>query len=155
MAFSDDLIRAAVRTGQYSDPAAEKHLGDVLIKRRNTIGRVYLNAINPIVNPRLDANGVLAFDNAAVAAGFAKPADEYRAAWSRFDNATGATQKIADTQSATPTMQGPRDLPAAVDSFVQVEIAASSAEHPSWSTPVRVFFRRTAAGWVLVGLERQ
>ena len=98
---------------------------------------------------------MLAFDNAAVAAGVAKPAAEYLAAWSRFDNATGATQKIADTQSATPTMQGPRDLPAAVDSFVQVEIAASSAEHPSWSTPVRVFFRRTAAGWVLVGLERQ
>ena len=155
MAFSDELIRAAVRTGQYSDAAAEKHLGDVLIKRRDTIGRVYLNAINPIVNPRLDANGVLAFDNAAVAAGFAKPASEYRAAWSRFDNATGATQKIADTQSATPTMQGPRDLPVAVDSFIQVEIAASSAEHPSWSEPVRVFFRRAAAGWVLVGLERQ
>jgi hypothetical protein len=155
MAFSDELIRAAVRTGQYSDPAAEKHLGDVLIKRRNTIGRVYLNAINPIVNPRFDASGALAFDNAAVAAGVAKPASEYRAVWSRFDNATGATQKIADTQSATTTIPAPRDLPAAVDSFIQVEIAATSAEHKSWSEPVRVFFRRTAAGWVLVGLERQ
>ena len=55
MAFSDDLIRAAVHTGQFSDPAAEQYLGDVLIKRRDTIGRTYLTAINPIVNPRLDA----------------------------------------------------------------------------------------------------
>ncbi len=114
MAFSDDLIRAAVRTGQYSDPAAERHLGAVLIKRRDAIGRTYLTAINPVVNPRLDAAGSLTFDNAAVAAGFAEPPTEYRAAWSRFDNATGATQPIADTRSATTTMQPPRDLPAAV-----------------------------------------
>ncbi len=33
-AFTDDLIRAAVHTGEYSDPMAEKYLADVLIKRR-------------------------------------------------------------------------------------------------------------------------
>ena len=153
VAFTDDLIRAAVRTGQYTDAAAEKHLGDVLIKRRDAVGRVYLNGVNPIVNPRLDA-GVLSFDNAAVAAGYAKPASEYRAAWSRFDNATGATQKIADTQSPGTTMPAPAGLPAEADSFIQIEIASVSAEQPSWAQPVRVFFRRTATGWVLVGLER-
>ena len=36
-AFTDDLIRAAVHTGQFSDPAAEKYLADVLIKRRDKI----------------------------------------------------------------------------------------------------------------------
>ena len=71
MAFSDDLIRAAVRTGQYRDPAAELHLASVLIKRRDAIGRAYLTAINPIVEPRLDAAGTLIFENAATSAGFA------------------------------------------------------------------------------------
>ena len=52
-------------------------------------------------------------------------------------------------------MQAPRDLPTAADSFIQIEIAATSAEQPSWAKPVRVFFRRDATGWVLVGLERQ
>ena len=56
-AFTDDLIRAVVHTGQFSDPAAEKYLADVLIKRRDKIKQHLPDAVNPIVNPRLDANG--------------------------------------------------------------------------------------------------
>ena len=41
MAFTDEQIRAAVKTGNFIDPAAEKLLGDILIKRRDKIGRVY------------------------------------------------------------------------------------------------------------------
>ena len=73
-AFTDDLIRAAVHTGEFTDPAAEKYLGDVLIKRRDKIASIYLNAVNPIVEPRLDANGQLSFQNAAYAAGVASGA---------------------------------------------------------------------------------
>ena len=51
VAFTDDLIRAAVHTGEYSDPTAEKYLADVLIKRRNKIASIYLTAVNPIVDP--------------------------------------------------------------------------------------------------------
>ena len=54
MAFNDDTIRAAVRAGQISDPAAERHLADMLIKRRDKIGRAYLASVTPLVNPRLD-----------------------------------------------------------------------------------------------------
>ena len=46
-AFTDDMIRAAVHTGQFSDPAAEKYLADVLIKRRDKIKSIYLTAVNP------------------------------------------------------------------------------------------------------------
>ncbi len=49
-AFSDEMIRAAVRTGEYSDPAAEALLTDVLIKRRQKIAAAYLPAINPLVD---------------------------------------------------------------------------------------------------------
>ena len=66
MAFSDELIRAIVKTGQFSDPKAEQYLGDVLIKRRDKIGQAYLPKINPVVDPRLDASGTLTFANAAV-----------------------------------------------------------------------------------------
>jgi hypothetical protein len=142
MAFTDDLIRAAVRTGQYSDPAAERHLGSVLIKRRDAIGRAYLTAVNPIVDPRLDAAGSLTFGNAAAAGGFARPPAAYRAVWSRFDNATGGTERIGETRSATAAMSAPQGLPAAVGSFVEIDLFAESAEHPSWAEPVRTHFHR-------------
>ena len=153
MAFSDDLIRAAVHAGEYSDPAAEAHLVAVLIKRRDAIGRTYLPAINPIVDPRLEG-GTLTFGNAAVSAGFAEAPTRYLAVWSRFDNATGNTQQIAETQSATTSLEAPRDLPAGAGSFIQVDISAESAAHSTWREPVRVHFRRTPAGWILVGFQR-
>jgi hypothetical protein len=154
MAFTDDLIRAAVHTGQYSDAAAEAHLASVLIKRRDKIGRTYLSAINPVVDPRLDGTGALTFDNAAVRAGFAEAPSKYRAVWARFDNAAGTSQRLAETESATTSMTAPRDLPTAVGSFIQIDISAESAANPSWREPVRVYFRRAASGWTLVGLDR-
>jgi hypothetical protein len=153
-AFTDELIRAAVHTGQFSDPAAEKLLGDVLIKRRNKIASIYLTAVNPVVNPLLDAGGRLTVENAAVAAGVAKAPSAYRAAWLLFDNATGETKPIADTQSATATIAAPPGLPSAAGSMIAIDIAADSGDHPAWKQPVRTYFRRTATGWTLVGLDR-
>ena len=78
MAFSDEMIRALVKTGQYSDPEAEALLAGVLIQRRDAIGRTYLTAINPVVNVALSDSGLLTFENAAVTAGVASaPAGGY------------------------------------------------------------------------------
>jgi hypothetical protein len=153
-AFTDDLIRAAVHTGEYSDPQAEQYLADVLIKRRNKVASIYLTAVNPIVNPRLDAGGRLTFENAAFAAGVANGPAGYRASWFRFDNATGGTQPLAETQSPTTTIEAPRGLPDAQGSFVAVDIAIDSEAQPAWRRPIRTYFRRGGDGWTLVGLER-
>ena len=154
MAFSDDLIRAAARTGQYRDSAAELHLVSTLIKRRDAIGRAYLTAVNPIVEPALDASGTLTFGNAAVSAGFAAPPSGYRAVWTRFDNATGTTTALGESRAAAATLTPPRPLPDALDTFIAIDIAAEGAVQPAWTQPVRSFFRRTRDGWKLVGLER-
>ncbi len=150
-ALTDDLIRAAVKTGEFSDPAAEKLLGDVLIERREKIKSVYLTAVNPIVNPRLDASG-LTFENAAVAGGVAKGAVAYRASWMLFDNATGATKPLSETTSATTTIAAPSGLPSS--GFIAVDIAANSDAYPTWKQPVRAFFRQDAGSWKLIGFER-
>jgi hypothetical protein len=153
-AFTDDLIRAAVHTGEFSDPAAEKSLGDVLIKRRDKIANIYLNAVNPIVEPRLDANGQLSFHNAAYAAGVASGAATYRASWSHFDNATGEGRALSATESATTTIEAPRGLLTASGSIVMVDISVDSDAHPEWQRPIRTYFRRASDGWTLLGLER-
>jgi hypothetical protein len=150
-AFTDEMIRAVVHTGEFSDPAAEKYLADVLIQRREKIKSVYLTAVNPIVNPALDAKG-LTVENAAVTGGVAQGTTSYRASWMTFDNATGATKPLSETTSATTTIAAPADLPAG--GFVAVDIAADNAAYPTWKQPVRAFFRRDGGSWKLVGLER-
>jgi hypothetical protein len=154
VAFTDDMIRTAVHTGEFSDPAAEKYLGDVLIKRRDKIASVYLTAVNPIVDPRLDRDGSLTLENAAVAAGIANGPASYRASWLLFDNATGVTKPIAETTSGTTTLKAPTGLPTTSGSFVAVDISVDSAAYPAWKQPVRTYFRRSGEGWKLVGLER-
>lgn len=155
MAFSDDMIRAAVKTGRYSDPLAEKHIADTLIARRDAIGRTWLTDVNPVIEPALDASGSLTFKNAAVVAGVAPAPASYEVAWFTFDNATGAASPIGQpVTSAREAANAPSGLPAAEGSFVRVDIKAAGGAHPSWASPVRAFFRRLGSGWKLVGFER-
>jgi len=157
-AFTDEQVRAVVHTGEFEDPAAEKLLGDILIKRRDKIARAYLPKLTPLTRFAL-ANGTLTFENAATQyAGLPEPDGGYRAEWFEFDNATGATTRvIGETTSKTPSLVAPvgvPGLPAADGAFLKVALTAPDSKHPTWSHPVEVYFRRTAGAWTLVGVER-
>jgi hypothetical protein len=156
MAFSDEMIRAIAATGHYSDPAAAKLLADVLIQRRDKIGRAYLNAVNPLVNFALDSAGALSFENAAVAARAGEaPAGGYTASFFRFDNATGEAAAIGGPVAASGLrVAAPAGLPSADGSYVKVQVAAVKPAQASWAVPVTVYFRRAAGSWALVGVER-
>ncbi len=62
MAFSDEAIRAIVKTGQYSDPRAVEWATRCLIERRNRIGRAAFDAVLPLDNFTV-ANGRLVFED--------------------------------------------------------------------------------------------
>jgi len=124
------------------------------MKRRDRIAQAYLPAINPVVDPKLAADGTLTFQNAAVEAGVAEMPTAYTAAWSWFDNATGATRPIGATTSAKTTVAAPAGFSRDGGRFVEIDIACTSAAHPTWQQPIRTYFRKTADGWKLVGLER-
>jgi hypothetical protein len=154
-AMTDDMIRAAVKTGRYSDAAAERHIGDVLIARRNAIAAAWLTPVNPVVDPALDAGGILRFGNAAVSAGVARAPGGYEAAWASFDNATGVATPLGSPVTARGAeLAAPKDLPQATGSFVRVAIRAVDPPEPAWSTPVHAYFRRDGGSWTLVGFER-
>ena len=154
MAFSDEMIRAVVKTGQFSDPAAEKLLADVLIKRRDRIGQFYLTSINPLVNFSLDHSGALTFENSAVKSGVAKAPASYTASWTIFDNDTGAMHPLGETKGSAESVPAVSGLPATPGTFVIAEVRAVDPPHPSWIKPVRTTYRRMENGWKLVGLER-
>ena len=154
MGMTDELIKGAVKAGQYTDADAEAFLVTTLTARRDAIGRAYLPAINPVVDPALDSSGTLTFRSAAVDAGVAPPPARYRAQWARFDNATGETQAIGESSGPATGIMAPAGLPAGEGTYVRVGIAAAPGTGTAWETPLHAYFRRTATGWMLVGLER-
>jgi hypothetical protein len=155
-AFTDDMIRAVAKTGQYSVPSDEKLLADVLIQRRNKIVTHYMNAVNPLVDFALSGDGRLRFRNAAVDAGAGNaPSGGYRATWASFDNATSTTAAIGAPVTASGLeIQAPAGLPSGAGAFVKVDVAAVEAAQASWAVPVSAYFRRTGSEWSLVGLDR-
>jgi hypothetical protein len=155
-AFSDDLIRAIARAGTYTDAEASDFLADVLIQRRDRIAAAYLPGVHPLVDFRLDEHRRLSFVNAAVAAGVAaEPRNGYRLTWSRFNNDTGALTPLGETQIASAGQTAsPAPLPDASGAFVSILISAVDPPYPGW-TPVRIYFRRAATVWELVGVERR
>jgi hypothetical protein len=152
--FSDEAIRAIVEQVQFDDRTTAEHITRVLIERRNAIARVWLNGVNPIVDPRLAADGTLTFANAAVAARVATPAHGYTVGWSRYDNRSGEAVVVGGESEVTePRAPAPASLLSA--DFVVATIRAHHSDHPAWAQPVQVDFRRTDTGWKTVGLFRQ
>jgi hypothetical protein len=150
---SEEAVRAVVGTAKFSDARATDYLIETLVVRRRKVLNAWLNGTNPIVAPALDASGLLTFENAAVQAGVAKPADRYTIEWSRFDNASNTHAPAGGEQSVTETRaQAPAALLDAP--FVAARVRAYHADQPAWAEPVTVYFRRGASGWTLVGLER-
>ncbi len=153
-ALSSDMLRAAVRSGQFGDAEAEEFLVRALAQRRDAIVRRYLVAVNPVVDPMLDLDGTLTFDNAAVDADVARAPDGYRAVWSTFDNMTGVSRLLGETSGRSTAIRAAAALPTRDGEFVQVAISATGAVHQAWEAPVNAYFRLRDGAWRLVGLER-
>ncbi len=150
-AFSDDMIRALVATGHYSDPAAARYLASTLIKRRDAIARAFLPAVNPIVDPALDRSGQLTFRNAAVDARVGERPRGYNARWFTFDIESGSTTPIGETSSADTSIGAPSLQQA---TFLKVELRAVGSPAKAWERPISLYFRARNGAWSLVGLER-
>jgi hypothetical protein len=151
--FSDDAIRAIVRRGRYSDPAAVEVLADTLIKRRDRIKEAWLTGINPIVNATLSPEGELRFENAAALHGVGGSPDGYALSWSRFDNTTDTHTAVGDEVVVTDTRALAPSGALEGSDYVSVRIGTRHPRYQTWA-PVQVYFRRTGAGWVTVGLDR-
>jgi hypothetical protein len=153
-AFTDDVVRAVVDAAEYSEPAARQHVVETLVRRRDKVLARWMNGVLPLVDCR-HAEGTLACRNTAVDLKLASAPGEYRIRWSRFDNATGEHTPIGEVQaSPSPSFAWPAAL--AQDSWARAEITTDHPQHPGWSTPLRLVFRKEPSGaWTTVGVIRQ
>lgn len=152
MAFTDDEIRAIVRTGQYSDPAAEQWVVECLIRRRDKIGRAFFSKVLPFDRFGVE-NGSLTYADLALQHGLIS-SQQYAASanfpqsvrWSRFDNETA--QKIPLPGETGLLLPQPVRQAAAGEYFV-VDIAGSDSRKAA-----SVFLRARGDGVEVVGVER-
>ena len=146
MAFTDENIRAVVRTGGLSDPQAEDYLVNTLIERRDKIGRHYFNSVHSVDNFRLNGSS-LEFEHLASLYGFSESPGN-RLAWFRFDNDRDEKHfvgtELISNEAAFPI---PMDLRNDTSAYFGVDIQSEFGK-------VSVFIHRSASTLRIVGIER-
>ena len=101
MAFSDDQIRAIVRTGQISEPAAESYLADCLIRRRDKIGKAFFAKVLPLDRFSI-RDGEIVFEDLAKTHKLGQTGP-LKITWSQFDNETEKKTPLSgETSFAIP-----------------------------------------------------
>jgi hypothetical protein len=152
--FSDEMISAIVAKGHYSEPGAAQHITTTLIKRRNKVVKTWLTAVNPLTAPRLDRDGTLTFENAAMRTAVDTPPTSYTVTWRTFDNTlgqpsgTGVTEEVRGPRASAPVTM------LADAQFISASIQTTHPEYPHWKTPVTFTFRRSGGEWQAVGIDR-
>lgn len=144
MAFSDEQIRALVKTGQYSDPRAEDWVTRCLMARRDKIGRAYFARLLPLDRFQVK-DGRLQFADLSERYGFTK-ARPYRVEWSAFDNDREKHAPIPDA--------GGFELPKQIGQARDGEYFAATIRADEPHKTVIVYLRKTPAGMKVVGVDR-
>ncbi|RMI01343.1 MAG: hypothetical protein D6681_10875, partial [Calditrichaeota bacterium] len=128
MSLTEEQIAAAVKAGQYSDPAAEQYILKTLLKRREKIARFYYRRVNCLDKFRLvtDEEGIaLTFIDLAVEAGLEDPlTTEYRYRI-REDGRLIGSGILPGSTPRVPLAK-------------TVQVAAGSEGHSQWEITLRI-----------------
>ncbi len=154
--FDDELVRAAVRVGQY-DAESERYLAETLIQRRDAILRRYLERVSPIARVEATRTGVCGVDLARATGvvpneGVSFRARSYRGA--ELKETTGL--RFARVQSPRVCVEVPHlELEGMADDdarrYVVVEITNGYAEGP---LRAHLYDLGRDRGYRLAGIER-
>ena len=139
--FSDDAIRAIVKTGDYLSPDAAGYLADTLIKRRDRVVSYYFGQVNPLDEFAV-AGGKISFKNLGE-----NPPGAYLYEWFVFDNETSELESLGDEGvQVEPHIT----VPDADALYLMVRIRTRAQ-----SKAVEVFLRIGTDGYEVVGIDRE
>lgn len=161
LSFTDEQIRAAVGTGEFSDPRAAEFLANVLIQRRDKVARHWLRRVNPLDHFAVFSNPEgapdLRFEDLEVRHAFL-PASERSYNYTVRDARSGKT--IQSRQSASePSLNLASLVSSETKSRERVyRITILSMRH-GWrqggSVDVYVAGNNESQGFQVVGIERK
>jgi hypothetical protein len=160
--FTDEMLKAIVRTGALSNAEAERYLTDVIIRRRDKVVAYWISRTNPLdrFEVRRSGSGTdLTFENAAVRLHVAQPGATYAVRWFAVDNLAGTDKPVNDEMQVA---QGRVSVPdgawgPADDAGLRYATASIRTTHPGnpqWANPVRVTVRERNGSPEVVGIER-
>jgi hypothetical protein len=144
MAFTDDEIRAVVRSGQYGERRAEDWIVQCLTKRRDKIGRVYFSKVLPLDRFTIK-DGRLVFEDLAVKHGF-MTSRNYAIQWFHFNNDTGQTTPLVGETSFA--------LPRQLEEAQRGEYFAAEIAGGDPKKTITVYLRKKSDRIEVVGLDR-
>ena len=162
LSFSNDQIRAAVETGEFSDPAAVKFLAAVLIARRDKIGRHWLRRVNPLdrfeVAGDFDGELQFRFVDLEVKHGYVEPAQrryEIEIRQESQPNRTLLKQSISGPSINVKRLADNAAWTGRGD-VVRISIRTITQQGKSQGKPIHVYLgRRTReTGIAVLGIER-
>jgi hypothetical protein len=146
MRFSDDMVAALVKTGQYENPGAEDYITRTLIERRNKIVNYYLTLLPPLDDFRWNADA-LEFQNLGSNIG---TVTGYRYQWFRLNNNSEKLEPASDPA----TVSNPSIPVTPTDGdYLMARIEPLGASITGWNKKVDVYLRRSDR--TIVGIERQ
>ncbi len=149
MAITDDQIRWAVETGEYSDAAARDWVVECLIHRRDKIGQTFFGKVLPLDRFRVEGDA-LSFDDLGAQHNL-YPTRSYQATWAAFNNQSGTTTPLSATPSSGASTL---TLPDAVRSAIPGNYFVARIVGDNQEKDIHVTIRREASGWKVVGIER-
>ena len=144
MAFSDEQIRAIVKTSTFSDPEAEKWIAECLTARRDKIGKAFFAKVLPLDRFAVK-EGRLVFDDLAVKHNLISSRN-YTVQWSRFNNDTEERTSLAGETAFA--------LPGQLREAVVGEYFAAEIHGEDPKKTVTVYLRKKSDRVEVVGMDR-
>ncbi len=139
--FSDDAIRAIVKTGDYLSSDAERYLADTLIARRDKVVTYYFNQVNPLDAFEVEGT-TLSFRNLGNT-----PPGAYLYQWFAFDNDTSELESL---DSLVEQAEARIELPRVDAPYLMIRLRTRTQPKA-----VDVYLRRTTKGYEIVGIDRE